>query len=50
MGTDQGQFNQSMTQENLEMGRGAPLETFNKFSSFMFWMYCFVTQFPIFNI
>ena len=36
MGTDQGQFNQSMTQENLEMGRGAPLETFNKFSSFMF--------------
>ena len=36
MGTGQGQFNQSMTQENLEMGRGAPLETFNKFSSFMF--------------
>ena len=36
MGIAQGQFNQSMTQENLEMGRGAPLETFNKFSSFMF--------------
>ena len=36
MGIDQGQFNQSMTQENLEVGRDAPLETFNKFSSFMF--------------
>ena len=36
MGIDQGQFNQSMTQENLEIGRDAPLETFNRFSSFMF--------------
>jgi len=36
MGVDQGQFNQSMTQENLEIGRDAPLETFNKYSSFMF--------------
>ena len=36
MGIDQGQFNQSMTQENLEIGRDAPLETFNKYSSFMF--------------
>jgi hypothetical protein len=36
MGIDQGQFNQSMTQENLEVGRDAPLETFNKYSSFMF--------------
>ena len=36
MGIDQGQFNQSMTQESLEIGRDAPLETFNKFSSFMF--------------
>ena len=35
-GSDQGQFNQSMTQENLEVGRDAPMETFNKYSSFMF--------------
>ena len=26
MGVDQGQFNQSMTQENLEIGRDAPLK------------------------
>ena len=36
MGIDQGQFNQSMTQEDLEIGRDAPLETFNKVSGFMF--------------
>ena len=36
MGIDQGQFNQSMVQEDLEIGRSAPMETVNKFSSFMF--------------
>jgi hypothetical protein len=36
MGVDQGQFNQSMVQEDLEVGRSAPMETVNKFSSFMF--------------
>jgi hypothetical protein len=36
MGIDQGQFNQSMVQEDLEVGRSAPMETVNKFSSFMF--------------
>ena len=36
LGTSQGQFNQSFTQEALEVGRDAPLETFNRFMSFMF--------------
>jgi hypothetical protein len=36
MGIDQGQFNQSMVQEDLEVGRSAPMETVNKYSSFMF--------------
>ena len=36
MGVDQGQFNQSMVQEDLEVGRSAPMETVNKYSSFMF--------------
>lgn len=36
MGLNQGQFNQSLTQEQLEVGRDAPLETLNKYSSFMF--------------
>jgi len=36
MATSQGQFNQSFTQEALEVGRDAPLETFNRFTSFMF--------------
>ena len=36
MATSQGQFNQSFTQEALEVGRDAPLETFNRFMSFMF--------------
>jgi len=35
-GLDQAQFNQSITQENLEIGRDAPLETMNRMSSFMF--------------
>jgi len=34
--TSQGQFNQSYTQEALEVGRDAPLETYNRFMSFMF--------------
>ena len=36
MGIDQGQFNQSMVQEDLEVGRSSPIETVNKYSSFMF--------------
>ena len=36
MGSDQGQANQSMTQESLEIGRDAPLEGVNKWSSAMF--------------
>jgi hypothetical protein len=36
MGVDQGQFNQSMVQEDLEVGRSSPMETVNKYSSFMF--------------
>jgi len=35
-GLDQAQFNQSITQENLEIGRDAPLETMNRVSSFLF--------------
>jgi copper chaperone CopZ len=35
-GLAKGQFNQSMTQEQLEIGRNAPLETINKYTSFMF--------------
>jgi hypothetical protein len=35
-GLAKGQFNQSMTQEQLEIGRDAPLETINKYTSFMF--------------
>ena len=35
-GLDQAQFNQSITQENLEVGRGADLETMNRVSSFLF--------------
>ena len=34
--TSQGQFNQSFTQEALEVGKDAPLETFNRYMSFMF--------------
>ena len=34
--TDQGQSNQSMTQESLEIGRDAPLEGVNKWTSAMF--------------
>jgi hypothetical protein len=36
MGVDQGQFNQSMVQEDLEISRSSPMETVNKYSSFMF--------------
>jgi len=36
MASDQGQANQSMTQESLEVGRDAPLEGINKWSSAMF--------------
>jgi hypothetical protein len=36
MGSDQGQANQSMTQESLEIGRDAPLEGVNKWTSAMF--------------
>ena len=35
-GLDQAQFNQSITQENLEIGKDAPLETMNRMSSFLF--------------
>jgi hypothetical protein len=35
-GLDQAQFNQSITQENLDIGRDAPLESVNRISSFMF--------------
>jgi hypothetical protein len=35
-GLDQAQFNQSITQENLEIGKDAPLETMNRVSSFLF--------------
>ena len=35
-GQNKGQFNQSMTQEQLEIGRDAPMETINKYTSFMF--------------
>ena len=36
MANDQGQANQSMTQESLEIGRDAPLEGINKWTSAMF--------------
>jgi hypothetical protein len=35
-GLEQAQFNQSMIQEQLEIGQGNSMETFNKYSSFMF--------------
>ena len=35
-GLEQNQFNQSMIQEQLEIGQGNSMETFNKYSSFMF--------------
>ena len=35
-GADQGQSNQSMTQESLEIGRDAPMEGINKWTSGMF--------------
>ena len=35
-GLDQAQFNQSITQENLEVGKDAPLETMNRISGFLF--------------
>jgi hypothetical protein len=35
-GMDQGQFNQSLTQESLEVSRDAPLEGINKWTSAMF--------------
>ena len=36
IGEEQGVFNQSLSQENIEMGSGAVFENLNKYSSFMF--------------